>query len=363
MTEDDAADRSPADARCPDSTATLENYGGTPCGRGPDGAAAGGFRDGPATPRSSNSASRSEPTRCAAPPTHSGSTHRPRRSRCRSSSPRSARSPTPPPSGCRASVRRTSRVTPLQNAMVAATIANDGVSMQPYLVDSLEGPDLANISSTAPQEQRRAVSAQVAAKLTDLMVGAERVHPAGRGDSRRADRLQDRDRRARYRSPEHPAACVVHRVRPGAEPQGRGRRAGRERRRPAVGHRRCAGRTDRTGNDGGGTAGGRDERPAAEHSEASDEPPRGSHAVRAVSAAAADRDRRYGPGLGGGRQPARPPGRRQGAQGRSSPPTRSSSNGSAPRPAPSPCSITPVSRPSTTTAKQIWTARVAPRTW
>lgn len=65
-------------------------------------------------------------------------------------------------------------VTPLQNAMVAAAIANDGVVMQPYLVDRLEGPDLSDISTTAPQQQQRAVSAQVAAKLTDLMVGAER---------------------------------------------------------------------------------------------------------------------------------------------------------------------------------------------
>ena len=65
-------------------------------------------------------------------------------------------------------------VTPLQNAMVAAAIANDGVVMQPYLVDRLEGPDLSGISTTAPQQQRRAVSAQVAAKLTDLMVGAEK---------------------------------------------------------------------------------------------------------------------------------------------------------------------------------------------
>ena len=33
-------------------------------------------------------------------------------------------------------------LTPLQNAMVAATIANGGVPMQPYLVDGLKGPDL-----------------------------------------------------------------------------------------------------------------------------------------------------------------------------------------------------------------------------
>ncbi|ETZ39797.1 D,D-transpeptidase PbpA [Mycobacterium intracellulare] len=64
---------------------------------------------------------------------------------------------------------------PLQNAEIAATIANGGVTMQPYLIDSLKGPDLTTISTTAPYEQRRAVSPQVAAKLTELMVGAEKV--------------------------------------------------------------------------------------------------------------------------------------------------------------------------------------------
>ncbi|GBE64000.1 penicillin-binding protein A [Mycobacterium sp. MFM001] len=66
-------------------------------------------------------------------------------------------------------------LTPLQNALVAATIANAGVTMRPYLVDSLKGPDLANIGTATPHEQRRAVSPQVAAKLTELMVGAEQV--------------------------------------------------------------------------------------------------------------------------------------------------------------------------------------------
>jgi len=66
-------------------------------------------------------------------------------------------------------------LTPLQNAEIAATVANGGVLMQPYLVDSLKGPDLANISTTVPYEQGRAVSPQVAAKLTELMVGAEKV--------------------------------------------------------------------------------------------------------------------------------------------------------------------------------------------
>ncbi|QUR65686.1 D,D-transpeptidase PbpA [Mycobacterium spongiae] len=66
-------------------------------------------------------------------------------------------------------------VTPLENAEIAATIANGGITMQPYLIDSLTGPDLANISTAAPGQPHRAVSAELAAKLTELMVGAEKV--------------------------------------------------------------------------------------------------------------------------------------------------------------------------------------------
>jgi len=66
-------------------------------------------------------------------------------------------------------------LTPLQNAMIAATVANKGITMQPYLVESLKGPDLSDIATTAPSEVRRAVSEQVADTLTDLMVAAEQV--------------------------------------------------------------------------------------------------------------------------------------------------------------------------------------------
>ncbi|MGD9622138.1 MAG: D,D-transpeptidase PbpA [Mycolicibacterium sp.] len=66
-------------------------------------------------------------------------------------------------------------LTPLQNAMVAATVANKGVTMRPYLVESLKGPDLADIDTIAPTEERRAVPEQVADTLTDLMVAAEQV--------------------------------------------------------------------------------------------------------------------------------------------------------------------------------------------
>lgn len=66
-------------------------------------------------------------------------------------------------------------VTPLSNALIAATIANRGMMMQPYLVDNLEGPDLVRIASTAPRQLGRAVTPQVAAKLTELMIGAEKA--------------------------------------------------------------------------------------------------------------------------------------------------------------------------------------------
>lgn len=66
-------------------------------------------------------------------------------------------------------------LTPLQNAVVAATVANGGVTMQPYLVDNLRGPDLSNIATTVPNEEQRAVSEDVADTLTDLMVAAEQV--------------------------------------------------------------------------------------------------------------------------------------------------------------------------------------------
>ncbi|GGL40258.1 penicillin-binding protein 2 [Phycicoccus endophyticus] len=61
------------------------------------------------------------------------------------------------------------RVTPLQMAMVAAGVANDGVVMQPYLVQSVIGSDLSVIESTEPHELSQAVTPEVADTLTDMM--------------------------------------------------------------------------------------------------------------------------------------------------------------------------------------------------
>ncbi|GAB4056540.1 peptidoglycan D,D-transpeptidase FtsI family protein [Catellatospora paridis] len=63
------------------------------------------------------------------------------------------------------------RVTPLQNAMVAAAIANDCSQMRPYLVERLVGPDLTTgLYAAAPKELRRSCSASEAAQLREMMV-------------------------------------------------------------------------------------------------------------------------------------------------------------------------------------------------
>lgn len=158
----------------PDSTATLENYGGSACGGGPTASLREAFA------RSCNTAfvelgidtgadklkSAAQAFGFDAPP---------------APIPLQVAESTVGPISDAAALgmssigQRDVAVTPLQNAMVAATIANDGITMTPYLVDTLKGPDLSNIATTAPIEQRRALSSQVAATLTDLMVGAEQV--------------------------------------------------------------------------------------------------------------------------------------------------------------------------------------------
>lgn len=63
------------------------------------------------------------------------------------------------------------RATPLQMALVAATIANNGQGMTPYLVDEVRAPDLSVLEKTDPHEMPdRALSAQSAGELTQMMV-------------------------------------------------------------------------------------------------------------------------------------------------------------------------------------------------
>ncbi|WP_022887545.1 peptidoglycan D,D-transpeptidase FtsI family protein [Glaciibacter superstes] len=62
------------------------------------------------------------------------------------------------------------RATPLQMAMVSSAIANDGVLMQPNLVDQILAPNLSKLEVFEPMEVRRVMSAENAATLTLMMV-------------------------------------------------------------------------------------------------------------------------------------------------------------------------------------------------
>ncbi|GAA5140367.1 penicillin-binding transpeptidase domain-containing protein [Nocardioides marinquilinus] len=61
------------------------------------------------------------------------------------------------------------QATPLQMAMVAGAIANDGVVMRPYIVNEVQAPDY-DPQVTEPEELSEAVSPETAAVLTELMV-------------------------------------------------------------------------------------------------------------------------------------------------------------------------------------------------
>jgi peptidoglycan glycosyltransferase len=62
------------------------------------------------------------------------------------------------------------RVTPLQMAMVAAGIGNNGDVMRPYLVKQVFAPDLSTLSKADPELYTHAVSESVAAALRTMMM-------------------------------------------------------------------------------------------------------------------------------------------------------------------------------------------------
>ncbi|MBI0296534.1 penicillin-binding protein 2 [Streptomyces sp. PRKS01-29] len=72
------------------------------------------------------------------------------------------------------------RATPLQMAMVAAAVANDGKLMKPYMVDSLRAPNLNTIEQTDPEQMSQPLSSENAQKLQSMM---ETVVKEGTGTS------------------------------------------------------------------------------------------------------------------------------------------------------------------------------------
>jgi peptidoglycan glycosyltransferase len=78
--------------------------------------------------------------------------------------------------------QRDVRLTPLQDCLLSATIANGGMAMKPQLVDSLLAPDLSTIEGFTPEELTGtpAVSATNAAIMRDMMIQSESF-TAGKG--------------------------------------------------------------------------------------------------------------------------------------------------------------------------------------
>ncbi|WP_329119979.1 penicillin-binding transpeptidase domain-containing protein [Streptomyces sp. NBC_01465] len=72
------------------------------------------------------------------------------------------------------------RATPLQMAMVASAVANDGKLMKPYMVDQLTAPNLDVVSKTKPEKMSEPLSAANAQNLQAMM---ENVVTNGTGKS------------------------------------------------------------------------------------------------------------------------------------------------------------------------------------
>lgn len=70
--------------------------------------------------------------------------------------------------------QRSMQMTPLQMAMVAAGVANDGVVMKPYLVNKIVGPEGDVIEEADPDELSEAMTPDAARKLKEMMVSVVR---------------------------------------------------------------------------------------------------------------------------------------------------------------------------------------------
>lgn len=66
--------------------------------------------------------------------------------------------------------QRSNQITPLQMAMVAAGVANEGKVMKPYLVNKIVSPDGDEIDSAKPQEIDEAITPEVAGELRQMMI-------------------------------------------------------------------------------------------------------------------------------------------------------------------------------------------------
>jgi peptidoglycan glycosyltransferase len=76
--------------------------------------------------------------------------------------------------------------TVLQDAMVAAGVANDGKVMKPYLIEEVRSPDFSVLEESKPEVYREAVSQDVAQQLTEMLVS---VVDRGTGENAKIDNV------------------------------------------------------------------------------------------------------------------------------------------------------------------------------
>jgi len=75
-----------------------------------------------------------------------------------------------PPAVAQSSIgQRDIRMTPLQGAMIAAAVANDGVLMRPHLVKEVQAPNYSTLERTEPEEYAQPLSSGHAADLRTMM--------------------------------------------------------------------------------------------------------------------------------------------------------------------------------------------------
>lgn len=67
----------------------------------------------------------------------------------------------------------------LHNAVVAATVANGGMRMQPFVVKRILRSDLSELRATKTKELGQAIPTEVAGQLTEMMRSSERAMPGG----------------------------------------------------------------------------------------------------------------------------------------------------------------------------------------
>ena len=114
------------------------------------------------------------------------------------------------------------QVTPIQMAMVTATIANGGLLMRPYVVERVVAPDGSTVTKTKPDTLGRAINENTANDLTGMMEAVvTRRNRDRRPDSGHPRRRQDRNRRDGGESRQHD---MVHLLRARGQPESRRRR-------------------------------------------------------------------------------------------------------------------------------------------